>query len=104
MLAARAREGRYPAAAMASAARGSPPESKPEPSFDERLARLEAIVAELETGGLPLERSLERYQDGVGLLRDCRAQLDQFQKRVEELSAASGTTAPYAADPDAASG
>lgn len=89
---------------MATAARGSSPDSAPEQSFDERLARLEAIVAELETGGLPLERSLARYQDGVGLLRDCRAQLDQFQKRVEELSSATGTTTPYAADPDAASG
>ena len=44
---------------MAPAARKEPaPPDQPEPSFDARLARLEAIVAELENGGLALEASL----------------------------------------------
>lgn len=69
--------------------------------FDQRLARLEAIVSELEGGGLPLEASIDRYQEGVGLLRECRGILQGFQKRVEELSAeAEGALRPYAADPD----
>lgn len=74
----------------------------PEAGFDARLARLEAIVSELEGGGLALETSIDRYQEGVALLRDCRGILAGFQKRVEELSvAADGALAPYAADPDA---
>jgi exodeoxyribonuclease VII small subunit len=82
-----------PAAASASAA---------EPGFDARLARLEAIVGELEGGGLPLERSIDRYQEGVALLRDCRGILAGFQKRVEELSADPDCEpTPYAHDPDA---
>jgi len=71
-------------------------------SFDTRLARLEAIVGELESGELGLEGALERYRDGVGLLKACRTQLDGFRRQVEELSAeAEGALAPYAGDPDA---
>lgn len=89
---------------MASSAKkdsaGSPPASGP--GFDERLARLEAIVAELEGGGLSLEPAIDRYQEGVALLRDCRGILAGFQKRVEELSAdAEKGLQPYARDPDA---
>lgn len=84
---------------MSPAAPQPPP---PELGFDQRLARLEAIVAELENGGLALETSIERYQEGVRLLSDCRSVLASFQKRVEELSAeAEGALKPYPNDPDA---
>lgn len=74
------------------------------PSFDTRLARLEEIVGELESGGVALETAIERYQEGVELLKSCRATLDGYKKRVEELSAgAEGGLSPYASDPDAAS-
>jgi len=73
----------------------------PVPSFDQRLARLEAIVAELEQGGLALEASIERYQEGVGLLRECRTTLQSLEKRVEELTA-QGALEPFGGDPDAA--
>ncbi len=71
-------------------------------SFDSRLGRLESIVGELESGGVPLETAIERYEEGIELLRACRATLDGYKKRVEELSAgADGGLAPYASDPDA---
>lgn len=83
-------------------------ESAPEPaeeSFDARLARLEAIVGELEGGELGLEGALERYRDGVGLLKACRIQLDGYRRQVEELSAeADSALTPYAGDPDAGNG
>ncbi|MBL8860676.1 MAG: exodeoxyribonuclease VII small subunit [Planctomycetes bacterium] len=81
----------------------SPKTPSPEPaapSFDSRLQRLEALVAELEQGGLALEPAIERYQEGVGLLRECRAVLQALEKRVEELSA-DGSLAPLPGDPDA---
>jgi len=75
----------------------------PPPTFDQRLQRLEAIVAELENGGLALEPAIERYQEGVGLLRDCRSVLLGLQKRVEELTAQGGLES-LAGDPDAQRG
>jgi exodeoxyribonuclease VII small subunit len=72
------------------------------PGFDERLERLEAIVAELENGGIALEPAIDRYQEGVELLKDCRAILAGYRKRVEELSnGAEPVLRPYDADPDA---
>jgi len=77
-------------------------DTAPATGFDARLARLEAIVSELEGGGLALETSIDRYQEGVSLLGECRTILSGFQKRVEELSNdAEGALRPYAADPDA---
>ena len=86
---------------MAQAPKQSEPPAASE-GFDARLARLEAIVSELESGGLALETSIDRYQEGVALLRDCRGILAGFHRRVEELSqSAEGALEPYAADPDA---
>ncbi len=79
----------------------SEPRSEPrsEPSFDERLQRLEQIVADLEQGKIGLEAAIERYREGSELVRQCRTILDGFQKRVEELTEAGAK--PYGADPDA---
>ena len=69
--------------------------------FDEELTRLETIVAELEDGGLALEPAIERYQEGIALLRRCHGVLAGFQKQVEELSGeAEDALRPFAGDPD----
>jgi exodeoxyribonuclease VII small subunit len=73
-----------------------------DPSFDERLGRLEAIVSELERGELGLETAIERYQEGVELLKGCHGILARFKRRVEELSGeAEAALKPFAGDPDA---
>lgn len=77
----------------------TPTEKTPSPTFDQRLARLEALVHDLESGDLGLEPAIERYQEGVALLRECRALLDGYKRRVEELTEGGGL-APYAHDPD----
>jgi exodeoxyribonuclease VII small subunit len=70
-------------------------------TFDTRLARLEGLVVELEGGGLGLETAIDRYREGVALLRGCRETLASFQKQVEELGQdAGGGARPYAGDPD----
>jgi exodeoxyribonuclease VII small subunit len=71
-----------------------------EPSFDENLAALEAIVALLDQQALGLEPALEKYREGVALVKKCQTILTSFQKQVEELSAEDGSTRPYPNDPD----
>jgi exodeoxyribonuclease VII small subunit len=74
-------------------------------SLDDRLKRLEAIVAELESGGAPLEQAIERYQEGVTILKECRAVLAVYRRRVEELSQnADESVHDYDGDPDVAAG
>lgn len=73
-----------------------------EPSFDGRIQRLEEIVAALEEGGLELEPAIDRYKEGVALLKGCREILGGYQKQVEELTKeAEASLRPFAGDPDA---
>jgi exodeoxyribonuclease VII small subunit len=86
---------------MAKEKREAAAEAPKEPTFDERLERLEAIVGELEQGQLGLEGSIARYREGVTLLAQCKSLLEGYRKQVEELSAGDAPgLKPYAGDPD----
>ena len=54
-------------------------------TFEESARRLSQIVAELEGGDLPLERSLQLFEEGVRLARTAQERLEQAERRVEEL-------------------
>jgi exodeoxyribonuclease VII small subunit len=54
-------------------------------SFEQALAELEKIVAELESGQAPLERSIEIYERGALLKGQCEARLKAAQLRVEKI-------------------
>jgi exodeoxyribonuclease VII small subunit len=51
-------------------------------TFDQALGELEETVRDLEDGQLGLEEALKRYERGVGLLRQCYAQLRQAEQKV----------------------
>ena len=58
----------------------------PEPkTFEESLDQLEAIVRKLEDGEMPLEESLELFERGVKLSRECRDRLTKAERRIEVL-------------------
>lgn len=65
-------------------------------SFEDALAGLEGVVADLEGGELPLEESLERYEQGVARLKHCHALLKEAQQRVELLSGVDAEGNPIA--------
>ncbi|HZI19344.1 MAG TPA: exodeoxyribonuclease VII small subunit [Pyrinomonadaceae bacterium] len=54
-------------------------------TFEMQLASLERIVRELERGDLPLERSLELFEQGVKLSRECQERLNEAERRIEVL-------------------
>lgn len=54
-------------------------------NFEKSLAALERIVRELERGDLPLERSLELFEQGVRLSRECQERLSEAERRIEVL-------------------
>jgi exodeoxyribonuclease VII small subunit len=70
-----------------------------EPSFEEALGQLEAIVAQLESGQTGLEASLAAYERGVKLLRHCHSVLAKAERKIELLSrvsaAGEATTEPF---------
>lgn len=55
-------------------------------TFEESLNELEAIVKKLEEGDMPLEESLELFERGVRLSRDCRDRLTKAERRIELLT------------------
>lgn len=54
-------------------------------SFEEALGRLDEIVRHLEKGDLPLSESLELFEEGSGLLKNCSAMLDEAEQKVVKL-------------------
>jgi exodeoxyribonuclease VII small subunit len=54
-------------------------------TFETSLEELERIVRELEQGELTLEKSLELFEQGVKLSRDCQERLSQAERRIEIL-------------------
>jgi len=68
-------------------------------TFEQALAELEKIVRDLEEGQTGLEESLVRYEQGVGLLRRCYAQLRAAEQRILLLTGEDGdgrpTTRPF---------
>jgi exodeoxyribonuclease VII small subunit len=53
--------------------------------FEEALKKLEKIVSELETGDMPLDESLSKYEEGIKLSKICSRQLEAAKSKVEML-------------------
>jgi exodeoxyribonuclease VII small subunit len=56
-----------------------------EPSFEEALSRLEALVRRLEDGNTPLDESLRDYEEAIRLVRLCSQRLEQAEQAVRVL-------------------
>lgn len=59
---------------------------KTDKRFDQGMAELEAIVARLEAGELPLEDALAAFEAGVALVRTLNQRLGEAEARVEVLT------------------
>ena len=55
-------------------------------SFEEAMAELEALVAQMEGGDLSLDDSLKAFERGVMLTRQCQEALTQAELRVKTLT------------------
>ena len=61
-------------------------EKKDEPkSIEEIFERLESIISNLESGDIPLDKSLTLFEEGMTLSETCRAQLNAAEQKVQEL-------------------
>ena len=59
---------------------------EPELKFEKALERLEKIVEDLESGNIPLEDALKKYEEGVKLSRLCTQKLSQAESKIEILT------------------
>lgn len=54
-------------------------------TFDHAMKKLEGIVSALEGGDLPLEKSLDAFEEGMGLAKVCETKLNEASSRVEKI-------------------
>ncbi len=60
---------------------------QPQPkSFEEAIAELEKILGAMESGEVPLEESLVRYERGNYLIAYCRQVLGKAEEQIEQLT------------------
>ena len=67
-------------------------QAKDKLTFEQALERLERIVKAIEAGEVPLEESIERYAEGIELVKKCRAILDVAEKKIQLLGKGDGQT------------
>ncbi len=65
--------------------------AKRKDDFETQLARLKAVIEQLETGALPLEKGVELYKEGQALVKSCREQLKRAR---HEIAVAGGGDIP----------
>lgn len=61
-------------------------------SFEQALEQLEKIVTEIEEGKVSLEESIDKYAQGIQLVKQCRAILDTAEKKIQLLAQGEGET------------
>jgi len=60
--------------------------NKDDTSFEEALMKLEEIVRTMEGGDLSLDESLNLFEQGITLTKQCSFQLEYAKQKVEELA------------------
>ena len=59
-------------------------------NLEKSLADLEELVEELESGDLPLEKAMKRFEEGIKLTRGCQAALKDAEQKVQILLKSAG--------------
>jgi exodeoxyribonuclease VII small subunit len=59
-------------------------------NLEKSLTDLENLVEELESGDLPLEKAMKKFEEGIKLTRGCQAALKDAEQKVEILLKSAG--------------
>lgn len=78
------------------------PRKKKTTDFEQSLQDLESLVTKMEQGNLSLEESLQAFEEGVSLTRECQNILTQAEQKVQLLVESDGelSTKPFTSDED----
>ncbi|HRK30097.1 MAG TPA: exodeoxyribonuclease VII small subunit [Tepidisphaeraceae bacterium] len=74
--------------------------NKPPKDFEEAMAELDRIVADMEEGKTSLEESLVRFERGSFLIEHCRKVLSQAEQKIEVLTRGKDEGAEVRDDPE----
>ena len=51
-------------------------------TYEESISRIEEIISKMESGRMPLDESIQYFQEGLKLLSDCKDMLDKYEKAI----------------------
>lgn len=51
-------------------------------TFEESIAKLDEVILLLESGNLPLDKSVELYKEGITLMANCKKELDEAKLKI----------------------
>ena len=54
-------------------------------SFEQAMQQLEKIIQDLESGDLPLEKAMSKFEEGIQLTRFCSQKLDETEQKIQVL-------------------
>jgi len=54
-------------------------------TFEQAMKQLEQIVQDLESGDMPLEKAIKKFEEGIQLSKYCTEKLDESEKRITIL-------------------
>lgn len=54
-------------------------------TFEQAMKQLEQIVQDLESGDMPLEKAIKKFEEGIQISKFCNAKLDESEKKVTTL-------------------
>ena len=55
-------------------------------TFEEAMAKLEEILSKMDRGEVPLEESMENFEQGMKLIAHCEALLNSYERRISKLT------------------
>ena len=67
-------------------------------SFEKKLSRLEEIVQKMESGEMPLDESLDLFEEGVKFSRECSRELNEAEQKVKKLVGVGANGEPIVED------
>jgi len=56
-----------------------------EMKFEERMAKLEELVTELEKEDIKIDDSIEKYKEAIGLVNQCNQQLKSIEEQIVKI-------------------
>lgn len=63
-----------------------PKPSDEKPNFENAMDRLESIVEQMESGKLPLEELIVRYEEGMNLVKTCQERLSSAEQKIDIIA------------------
>ncbi len=74
---------------------------KNEKTFEEKMKELETIVSNLESGEVPLDLAINKFNDAMNLAKECSEELEQANETVNKLLTKDGNFEDFKSDVNA---